>query len=170
MTISDATILSTTDSTNSAFSLYAAVDWFNTHPEMCGRMYRYLSTNVVMYLDPTVSRSVFDRISLRTLEECITKKLRDSKNPEHISTFHSYRRAVNTYTKSCFDMYRRHHIVRLTLVWSRQGRNYRNVLETSVAQLNLLRWLLTYGKVCVRLAHTLSMRKKPGNPIRKNRF
>jgi hypothetical protein len=163
MNIVDATIIESQDATRSAFNMYAAIDWFNAHPEYCFRMAQFLSTNNVMFLDPSLSRSVFDVISLRTLEECITRTLRTSTHPLHIATFQSYRRNVNTHTKSCFDMYCRHHIVRLkmkTLDSSSSNGPVLQELDTSVAQLNLIRWLMTYGNVCVKLAFEISKRKK----------
>lgn len=157
MNIVNAVILESDNPVCSAFSLYAAIDWFNSHPELCQRMAKFLSTNNVMFLDPTLSRSVFDVISFRTLEECITRTLRRSNDPLHIATFQSYRRNVNTYTKSCFDMYCRHHIVRMQVQVSPTKIQE---IDTSVAQLNLIRWLLTHGHVCVKLAFEISKKKK----------
>lgn len=192
MKIVDAEMLSSENTTESAFHVYAAIDWFNSHPDLCERMYYFLTTKEVMHLDPTCSKSVFDIISLRTLEECITKRLKTSKDPKHIATFQSYRRAVITHTKACFDMYCRHHIIRITLVSLRatgasdvDEKNKMYQLDTSVAQLNLIRWLLTHGSECVQMAIQIAHGKKnslaclvarkkrpidqtPANPKRRN--
>lgn len=145
-------------------NLFPALDWLQMNPNMCYRMFMFLTTNRASYLDD--KQTPFTIISLRTLEECITQKLRGSAEPVHIATFQSYRRAVNDYTKTFFDLYCRNHIVRLHLCEetvhpnTSQIKLNKRVLVTSIAQLNLLRWLLTWGVDCLDLATKLSQRKR----------
>ena len=55
MNIVDATIIESQDATRSAFNMYAAIDWFNAHPEYCFRMAQFLSTNNVIILSTHIT-------------------------------------------------------------------------------------------------------------------
>lgn len=127
--------------------LTQVIVFFNKYPQQCTAMYRYLTTNYTNALDPSIPISWC--ASLRTMEYSINKVLKKSTKPIHLATFQSYQKCISAYTKKFFDIYRRSHWISLVLQTS-QGKQVR--LETSIAQLNLIKWILTYGKVCIAIA------------------
>jgi phenylpropionate dioxygenase-like ring-hydroxylating dioxygenase large terminal subunit len=128
--------------------LSCVVDFFNNHTKDCKAMYMYLMTRQTRALDPTIKVSW--AASLRIIEHSINKILKKSVNPLYIATFQSYQQCIQSYTKRFFDMYKRMYHVRLILMHE-NGKRVK--LESSVAQLNLIKWLLTYGKACVNIAN-----------------
>jgi hypothetical protein len=143
----------------SVLILHSIVEWFNTHNQLCHCMFSYLRSHAARYLD--ASMPTLSIVSLRSIEECINRVLRNSRNPSHIATYSSYKRAIATHTKTFFDMYCRHHTVQLLFLVERNGKSQTYTLKSSIAQLNLMRWILTRGRDCVLLAATLSRKKRP---------
>ena len=127
--------------------LHNLIAWYNLHPDLCQRLYGYLRQFRTTHLDPSIRVSWI--ASLRILEYSIVKVLKPSQDPLHIATFQSYQRCVKQYSKDLFDIYCRVHHVTLFL----QDGKKRRRLETSIAQMNMMRWLLTKGRSCVSIAH-----------------
>ena len=128
--------------------LYNIIAWYNLHPDLCIQMERYLRTFLTSALDRSIRLGWV--ASLRIIEYSIVKVLKSSTVPLHIATYQSYQRCVKQYSKDFFDMYCRIH--RVKLIMDRGDRPL--VLHTSVAQLNLVRWLLTEGRACIAIAHS----------------
>lgn len=145
---------STEDDKQAHQILTQVISFFNKYPDQCTSMYRYLTTNYTNALDPTIKISWC--ASLRTMEHSINKVLKKSSTPIHISTFQSYQKCISTFSKKFFDIYRRLYWVTLVIETS-SGKHVS--LHTSIAQLNLMKWILTYGKVCIAIA-TKESRKR----------
>jgi len=151
MEIVDAILSDSDPAGDAARFLHNLIEWFNLHPNLCRRMHGYLSSYRTTELDPSIKTSWI--ASLRILEHTVVKVLKPSPIPIHLATYQSYQRNVKHYTKDFFDIYCRIHRVTLYLHDHTRPHQRPRRLHTSVAQMNMVRWLLTSGQACISLAN-----------------
>lgn len=112
--------------------LLHAVEWFSDRPE-----YAKLMCDVLLRRD--------DAASLRSIDAFVTKTCRqDAQKLGHL--FDDYRRHLASFSKRLFDPF-----ARRDRVVVRYGRD---MLSTTVGQLNFLRWWIESGVYCAMTTTT----------------